>query len=127
MSPYTQDEVVALWCDKAMNARMGAAVGSAVGTYAGAKALEQIPFIGGFLGEKVGNAVGRKIAIESSGGMEYIKETSDMSFNSLDDMIVWLYATKSDNEHYSEVIKSVSGIYPDYNERYAIALRNAAM
>jgi phage tail tape-measure protein len=125
MCPYTQDDVVALWVDKAVNAKAAASVGKAAGAYVGQKALEQIPFVGAFLGSKAGEAVGRKIAIEASGGWEYIKETSDLSFNSLEDMAVWLYATKSSNEHYPEVYKATCGIYPELQEVYYSAIMNA--
>ncbi|MDB6114799.1 MAG: hypothetical protein JWQ62_1744, partial [Lacunisphaera sp.] len=52
MSPFTSDGVVAEWVDKAVKAKMGSAVGGAIGAYAGQKAMENIPFIGGMLGQK---------------------------------------------------------------------------
>jgi len=125
MSPYTQDDVVAEWCDKAVSASAGSTIGGMVGAYAGQKALEQVPFVGGFLGQKAGSAIGRKIAIEASGGWDFIKSTSDMSFSSIDDMVVWLYATKSTNEHYQDVVKAVGNIYPEFKERQYAAI-NAA-
>jgi len=100
-------------------------VAGMVGAYAGQKALEQVPFVGGFIGQKAGAAIGCKIAIEASGGWDFIKSTSDMSFNSIDDMVVWLYATKSTNEHYQDVVKAVGNIYPEFKDRQWAAL-NAA-
>lgn len=125
MCPYTSDGVVAMWVDKAVNAGAASQAGGAIGAYAGAKALEQVPFLGGFLGAQLGAAMGRKIAIESSGGWEYIKETSDLSFNSLEDMSVWLYATKSTNEHYDQVFKATCGIYPELKDVYYNAIQQA--
>jgi len=84
-----------------------------------------VPFIGGFLGSKAGDAVGRKVAIEASGGWEYIKETSDLSFNSLEDMAVWLYVTKSNNEHYQETFKAAGQIYPELNKIFYSAIKDA--
>ena len=63
MCPYTEDGVAARWVDKSLNAKVGSAIGTAAGRYAGQKALELIPFIGGWLGGKAGDAAGRKIAI----------------------------------------------------------------
>lgn len=126
MAPYTTDGVVAEWVDKAIKAKMGAAIGSYVGTQVGQKALEQVPFIGGFLGEKAGKAVGREIAIKSAGGWEAIKSSSDLSFNHVDDLAVWMYAKYSENEHYAQVLEATQGIYPDLGERYAVAIQIAA-
>ena len=39
MCPYTQDDVVAPWCDKAINASLGSTIGSVAGAYVGQKAL----------------------------------------------------------------------------------------
>jgi hypothetical protein len=125
MCPYTQDDVVAPWVDKAINASMGSTLGKTAGAYLGSELCENVPLIGGLLGSTVGEHVGRKIAIESCGGWEYIKSTSDLSFNSIDDLAVWLYATKSDNEHYDEVLKATWEIYPKLEDRYWTAIRNA--
>lgn len=125
MCPYTQDGVVAPWCDKAINAAIGSTIGRTAGAFAGEKALSQVPIIGGYLGSKVGDAIGRKIAIQASGGIQYIKDTSDISFNSVDDLIVWLYVTKSSNENYQSVYKATSEIYPEFKKEYAHAIENA--
>ena len=126
MAPYTSDGVVAEWVDKAVKAKMGAAIGSNVGAYAGQKALEQIPFVGGFIGEKAGKAIGREIAVSASGGWESIKAASDLSFNTVDDLAVWMYAKYSTNEHYKDVLAATQGIYPELVERYAPAIQIAA-
>lgn len=125
MCPYTQDEVLAEWVDKAVNARLASSIGGTVGAYAGAKALEQIPLVGGILGRKVGEAVARKAAISASGGMEYIKNTSDLSFNSVDNLAVFLYAKYSSNEHYSGAFKATCGIYPELQRQHSSAIRKA--
>lgn len=126
MAPYTSDGVVAEWVDKSIKAKMGAAIGSYVGAQAGQKALEQVPFIGGFLGEKAGKAIGREVAIKSAGGWESIKASSDLSFESADDLAVWMYAKYSENEHYAQVLEAAQGIYPELGERYAVAIQTAA-
>ena len=125
MCPYTSDGVLAEWVDKAINARIGATVGETVGTYTGQKVLKQVPFVGGFLGEKAGKAVGRQLAIKASGGWEYIKETSDLSFNSCDDLAVYLYAKYSRHAHYQDALKAIYEIYPELQKRYWPAIRKA--
>jgi len=125
MSPYTQDEVLAEWVDKAINVSVSSSVGATVGTIVGQQALKQIPFIGGFIGRKAGEAAGREIAIKASGGRDYIKSTSDLSFNSVDNLAVFLYAKYSTNEHYKGAFKATCGIYPDLKNRYMSAISRA--
>ena len=125
MAPYTQDRVVAKWVDKAINAKLGATIGRVAGTLVAQKLLENVPIFGGWLGGKAGEMIGRKIALEASGGVEYIKENSDLSFNSVDDLAVWLYAEYSTNEHYQEVLSATWEIYPELKTRYAPAIHAA--
>lgn len=123
MSPFTEDGTVAPWVEKGMSASVGASVGGAVGAYAGQKALEQVPFFGGFLGSKAGNAAGREIAIKAAGGWEFIKSSSDLSFNSLNDMARYLHATNSGHPQYAKVLKATYGIYPEFQQNMAVVSR----
>ena len=125
MCPYTQDGVVAEWVDKAINAKMGATIGKHAGAYLGQKALENIPFVGGWLGSTAGEAAGRAIAIKASGGWDYIKSTSDSSFDNLNDLAVYIYATHSANEHFQDVLQATMEIYPELKKGYYNALCNA--
>jgi len=126
MSPYTVDGVLADWVDKAVNAKMGSAIGGAVGAQLGQKALENVPFIGGFLGEKVGNAAGQAIAIEASGGAEFIRGSSDLSFNQLDQLALFLYVKYSTNKHYKGALDATMAIYPELKTVYPQALLMAS-
>lgn len=125
MCCYTQDDVLAEWIDKAICAKLGATVGEYAGREVGKKILEQVPIIGGWLGEKAGQAAGRAIAIEMAGGWDYIKSTSDTSFDSIGDYAVYLYAKYSHRENYQEVLEAVWEIYPELKKRYAGAINNA--
>ncbi|MCK5011627.1 MAG: hypothetical protein KAS98_14120 [Deltaproteobacteria bacterium] len=125
MCPYTSDGVCAEWVDKAISAKAGATIGKHVGAYAGQKAFEQIPFVGGLIGSAIGEGVGREIAIKASGGWEYIKKTSDLSFNSVDNLSVYLYANHSSHKHYNDALKAAWEIYPKLKKRYFVAIKNA--
>lgn len=126
MSPYTQDDVLAEWVDMGIKARMAGSVGQVVGAEIGQRVLGQIPFVGGFIGQKAGKAAGKAIAIQMCGGEEKIKATSDLSFNSLDDLALYIYVKHSKDTNYNDVFKAVTGIYPDLQERYPQALTNAS-
>ena len=125
MAPYTSDDVVAEWATKAISVEAGSKAGEAVGAYAGAKALEQIPFFGSWLGRAAGEKAGRALALSNIGGEEFIKETSDLSFNSTDELAVWMYAKHGLHESYQDVLKAVQTIYPDLKEGYFRALSDA--
>ena len=119
LSPYTRDGVTAEWVDKAINVSMGKATGSAVGGMAGNyvanKALEKVPFggmLGGFIGSKAGKAVGGNTALKAVGGWEFIRSSSDISFNTLNDMARWLAVTQGQNSNFADVVKAADKIYP---------------
>jgi hypothetical protein len=90
-------------------------VGGAAGAYAANKALESVPggsLIGGFLGSKAGKAVGTKMADDASGGDTYRRQTSDLSFRSLNDMASWLKKEHGDKANFAEVTKATDAVYP---------------
>lgn len=126
MSPYTEDDVLADWVDKAVNAKASSQIGGAIGAYAGSKALEMVPLVGGILGNYVGKEIGRQIAITASGGMEYITSTSDLSFNKLDKLSVFLYAKYSTHEHFQDALDATTAIYPDLQKIYFPAIYKAS-
>lgn len=123
LSPITSDGVAAAWVDKAINASLGSSLGGMAGAYAGQKALEQVPFIGGFLGQKAGAAAGRGIALKSVGGEAYLRETSDLSFNDINDMATWLVQTHASHARFADIMKAAGQIYPELTPAYVAALR----
>lgn len=133
MSPYTQDGVMTEWCDMAMSAKIGKVAGGTVGATAGAiagkmvadKVLDNVPFgglLGGIAGGIIGNEAGKKaggaIGLQAAGGMEHVRATSDMSFNSLRDMSVYLYAMHSNHEHYQKALEITMEVYPELKRSY---------
>ncbi len=126
MSPYTTDRVLAEWVDKAINAKMGSAIGGAAGAYAGRKLAENIPLFGGLIGQKIGDKLGREVAIKMSGGEEFIRASSDVSFANLQDMAVWMYVNHSTHAHFQDALKSTWEIYPEFQQIYPAAIANAS-
>jgi len=129
LCPYTSDGVLAEWVDKALYVGVARELGGVAGAYIGQRVTEEIfenvPFIGGYLGQKAGESVGRKIAIKACGGWDYIRSTSDLSFNNIDDLAVWLYVYHSQDENYQDVLKLMMDIYPELENRYTTAIYNA--
>lgn len=126
MCPYTSDGVMAEWTDNAINASMGSTIGKVGGAIAGQQVLEQVPFVGGLLGGYVGEKVGRQVAISACGGWDFIKESSDLSFDDPSDMAVYLYVTHSSHEHYDAALNAAFEIYPELKDAYYPALVSAS-
>ncbi len=118
MSPYTSDEVVAEWVEKAIDADIGSDIGGLIGTHLGREVLSEIPFIGSTIGKNVGEIAGREIALDTIGGEAMLKESSDLSFNSLQDMAVYLYKHNSRHPNYVDVVKATMVIYPELKAVY---------
>ena len=107
MSPYTEDGTVAAWVEKGRNASAGAS-------------------IGGFLGQAVGESAGRAIALKMAGGEEFIRANSDISFNSVNDLAVYMYAKNSTHKDFAEALKLTQEIYPELKTTYYQAIINAS-
>ncbi|MBU0730387.1 MAG: hypothetical protein KKA70_11660 [Proteobacteria bacterium] len=133
MCPFTQDGTLADWTDMIISAKIGETAGSVVGTAAGAyagkeiadRAFDNVPFggllggiVGGAVGNKVGKEVGKNLGLEAAGGMENIRKTSDLSFNSLDQMARYMYLQHSGGEHYQEALNAAIAIYPEFQGSY---------
>lgn len=126
MSPFTEDGTVAPWVEKGKSARAGSAVGSFLGAQAGQKLAENIPFIGGFIGQKVGETAGRAIALKMVGGEEFIRANSDISFNTVQELAVYMYAKNSAHKDFAEALELTQEIYPDLKTAYYPAIVSAS-
>ena len=112
MSPFTEDDTVAPWVEKGMTASVGANVGQTVGRLAAHgknSSSATVAMVGGLAGE----AIGRQIAIEVSGGWEFIKENSDLSFDDITDLARHLHYLHARHPQYEDVLKAAYGIYPE--------------
>lgn len=124
LSPYTSDGVTAEWVNQAINAGIGAqvgvvagaATGSAVAGSAVAGAISDnfasVALVS-MAGAAIGEAIGRQAAIEASGGWDHIRATSDISFNSLENMARYLRLKQGNDENFKEVFKATLLVYPE--------------
>jgi hypothetical protein len=117
LSPITSKGLPAAWVGRrSEGSGVGTTLGGMAGSYVGEKALEQVPFVGGFLGNKVGKAAGRTIALNSIGGEAFLRESSDISFNDINEMARWLVATHSQHTKFNEIMKAAYQIYPELQQ-----------
>jgi hypothetical protein len=140
MSPFTSDGVTAGWVTKAMGVKasgaVGSMVGSAAGNYAANKATNQmasmvpIPgmsFLAQRAGKAAGEAAGRGMALQSIGGVEFLKSSTDLSFNSLQDMAIYMYVNHSTHPDYAKIVDATASIYPEFKTAYGPALQTASL
>lgn len=118
----TKDKTLAEWSDKMCNVGLGVSIGRTAGAIAGQEALKQIPFVGGLIGGWAGKKIGQKIAIESVGGMDYIKSKSELSFNSAEELALYLYVEYFNGDHYAEAVKAAMELYPELKTDYVKTL-----
>ncbi len=117
MSPFTSDGVTAEWVTKSMKVQSSGQIGQAAGQIAGDQLLSRIPFAGMFAGEAT-KSLARSAALKSIGGEEFLKSSSDLSFDDLSAMAAYMYAYHSAHIEYGRIIGATSAIYPDFKQVY---------
>lgn len=123
--PYTSDGVLTEWVEIAIDANIGEDLGGLVGSLIGRQLVIAVPFIGSTIGKNVGEEVGKTAAINAIGGIEVLKESSDLSFDSLEDMSRYLYKNHSSHPYYLPAIKATMVFYPELKGIYNEAIINA--
>lgn len=125
-SPYTSDGVLADWVDKAIDIKIGTQIGGLVGAELANQVIDEFTFVGSIIGKKVGDSLGAKAAMNAIGGEEYIKSTSDLSFDNVEDMAVYLYAKHASHKHYKAALEATIVVYPELAEAYYDAIVKAS-
>ena len=57
--------------------------------------------------------------------MKYMRTTTDLSFDYLEDLVIYTYVHHSDHVDYARVQKLVGEIYPEYTKQSYSILLNA--
>jgi len=125
MCPFTSDGVTADWVTKSMKVGASGQLGSVAGQLAGQEAMKQVPFVGGMLGSMAGKQIGRSIALKAIGGEQYLKNSSDLSFNNTRDMSIYIYAKYSSKSDYPKILEATYAIYPEIKDVYLTAVLKA--
>lgn len=122
--PYRADGEVTEWADKALNAQMGKVVGEKAGSVASNAVASKIPF-GGFAAGFAKKKVKETAGVIALGGMDYIKETSELSVNDLNSYAVYLHVLHAGDSNYKEVVAAAIAVYPDLEGRFEGAIKDA--
>jgi hypothetical protein len=65
-------------------------------------------------------------AAHRGGGFEFIRDHTELSFSSADDLCLYLYAKHSHDAGYGQVFDYMAALYPDMGRRCPEALRKAS-
>lgn len=122
--PYTADGMTAEWAEKALTAKAGAALGAEAGKRATQGLMKQVPF-GGLLAGKAKNKGASMGAVAAIGGWDYIRETSNLSFQDLDDLAVYMQLTHGDDADFDEALAAAMAIYPKLEKSYKRSVARA--
>lgn len=122
--PYASNGALTEWANKTLNVQVGAIAGEKAGELAGNAVASRVPF-GGLMGgafKKKGKQLG---AVAAVGGPEFIKKSSDRSFNNLEDYAVYLHVKHSADGGYASALAAAMAIYPDLEKGYDAAIQKA--
>ncbi len=122
--PYDADGKLTEWANKTFSTQVGAAVGAKAGEEAGKQLASKVPFGGLASGlmKKKGKEMG---AVAAIGGTEFIKKTSAVSFNSLDDLAVYMHVKHGGSGDYAQDLAAAMAVYPSLETGYDAAIRSA--
>jgi len=122
--PYNAEGQITEWATKTLNTQLGAAIGAKAGEEAGKQVAARVPFGGLASGlmKKKGKEMG---AVAAIGGMDFIKKTSALSFNNLDDMAVYMHVKHGSSGDYAQALAAAMAIYPALEGSYDNAVRSA--
>ncbi|MDZ7684651.1 MAG: hypothetical protein U5O39_06285 [Gammaproteobacteria bacterium] len=105
------------WAEKALSAKVGSRVGEEVGNKAAGAIASKVPF-GGFMAKAAKNKAKETGAVIAIGGWDYIKETSAMSFDDLEDYSVYLHHEFNGLPGYEEALAAAMAVYPELEKRH---------
>ncbi len=121
LNPYLANGTLAPWADKGVHSSRFAA---GVAGFAASEAIGVVDFTG-LVSSTADTLIRQQGAIGAAGGKEYMKSTSDTSFDRREDFVVNLYVNHSTTELYKKTLELMTEIYPDVGSHYDSDIRSA--
>ena len=133
LSPYRADGTLTEWAQKSIGGAVGAALGHAAGDQLGKLATKELArkvpggaVIGGLFGRKAKKALQETAAVKALGGWDYLKATSDLSFDSTMELAVYLHANHSGADpNFAHALGATMSVYPRLRGNYKRAIERA--
>lgn len=136
MSPFRASGEIAAWAVKVQSTTdngsdLASNVGGVVGQQIGKKALDFVPFgLGGMIGQQAGQSAGRQLTKKTIPAKvpttEEAKATSDISFNTANELAVYMYARYSGHSEYKRILELTQMLYPELTRVYVSSIEQAA-
>lgn len=109
--PFDEGGNPTAWADKALNAQVGAMAAEKATDSAINAAAAKVPF-GGFLAGAAKSKAKGAGAIVAIGGWDFIKESSSLSFDRLDDYSIYMHAEFNGLPGYEQALAAAMAVYP---------------
>lgn len=122
--PYKADGTLTDWGQRAMTARAGGAAGRAAGRRAGGFLASRVPG-GGLFSGRVTEASGAAAAAQALGGWDEIRAQTELSFDDMDDLAVYLHVNYAGTADYDKALGATMELYPELKNGYEAAIRRA--
>ncbi len=122
--PYKENGEPTEWAVKMVSAQVGKLVGEKAGDAATRAVASKVPF-GGLASGLIKKKTKEVAAVTALGGPEFLKKTSDLSFNDLNAYAVYLHVKHSADSNYQQVLATAIAVYPDLEKGFDAAIQQA--
>ncbi len=122
--PYTVDGELTEWGSKALTAQVGSEAASMAADKGSQMLAAKVPF-GGFLSGALKSKAKETGAVMAIGGWEAIRASSEISFNSLKDMSVYMHSEFYGDPDYETALAAATSIYPKLETGHKRAIDKA--
>lgn len=122
--PYNESGALTEWATKTFNVQAGSFAGEKAGEAAGKAVASKVPFGGLASGlmKKKGKEMGAMAAL---GGEKFVRSTSSLSFDNLDDYAVYLHVKHGQEPGFNQALAAAMAIYPQLENSYDGAIGKA--
>ena len=121
--PYNESGALTEWATKTFNVQAGSFAGEKAGEAAGKAVASKVPFGGLASGlMKKGKEMGAMAAL---GGGKFVRSTSSLSFDNLDDYAVYLQVKHGQEPGFNQALAAAMAIYPQLETSYDWAISKA--
>jgi hypothetical protein len=115
--PYSYTGLITEWAEKSLNAQAGAEVGGMAGEKAAGALASKVPF-GGLAGGLIKGKSKELATVTAIGGWDYIRETSSISFDSLEDYSLYMHVNFNGGPNYEKALAAAMAIYPELEKSH---------
>jgi len=115
--PYSSIGLITEWAEKSLNAQAGAEVGAMAGDKAVGALASKVPF-GGLAGGLMKGKAKELAAVTAIGGWDFIRSTSDISFDALEDYSLYMHVNFNGGPDYENALSASMAIYPELEKSH---------